>query len=272
MINNLSLKKVFFVITSILALLASIIGVFNMDIYSSVVVAKIIPGVFTQDLLVIVASILLLILSLNLKENSIKKLIIIHGILGFFLYAYGIYAIEQVYTFLYPLYLIILSLSFYSLSYSLCNIKSDKLDKIKQLKIISIISSVYGIFIAIMFNFIWLSMLIDLIINSYRIEYTFSVFIIDLVFVMPALFIAAVMTLRNKAFGIINLSSLFILSFFILFPLALGEIIKPAVFNVNSNIGELSLYLALSVSFIIFAILGLSYISVELEKDECLKK
>ncbi len=269
--NSLRFKKVLFIITSIFALIVSIVGVFNLDMYFSVVDESILAGVFTQDLIVLVASIVLLILSFLLDELSIKKLIIIHGILGFYLYAYGIYAIEQIYTFLYPIYLLILSLSFFSLIYSLCNIKKVVLDNINVLNIIVKISGIYAIFIAIMFNFIWFSMLLPLIKHSYRIEYTFSVFIIDLAFIMPALFIGAIMAFRKKVLGLISLPSLFILSFCILFPLALGEMIKPSVFNLDYNMGELALYFTLSVSFIIFAIMELSFMEIDIEDTEYCK-
>ena len=129
-------------------------GVLKPEMYNPVVSARLIPGVFTQDVLVILAAFILIILAMPLQQDDYRKLIIIYGILGFFFYAYGIYSIEQVYTSLYPLYLTILACSFYVLIYSMSSLDKLVIEELKLTPVIRYVAAGYGIFIALMFNFI----------------------------------------------------------------------------------------------------------------------
>jgi len=223
MINNLKLNKTLFLITGILALITAVFGVLKPEMYNPVAITRIIPGLFTQDLLVILAAIVLIILAIWLQQDDYRKLIVILGILGFFFYAYGIYSIEQIYTSLYPLYLSILALSFYVLIYSMSSLKNSAVEELELNIIIRYGAAGYGIFIAVMFNFIWISQLIPLLQTGDRLEYMFSIYIIDLVFIMPAFVIAAVLAVSKRTIGVIGLPALFILGIGILSPLALAE-------------------------------------------------
>ncbi|MGD1823613.1 MAG: hypothetical protein ACPKM0_12735 [Pleomorphochaeta sp.] len=265
MINNVKLNKLLFLIIGISALVSSFVGVFNTEIYNEVISKEIFFGVLAQDVVSLVASITLIILTLLIKEKDFKKLIVIYGILGFYIYAYGIYAIEQIYTNLYLMYLFILSFSIYSFIISLSSINKEKLNTLNLNSFYSKLTSFYAIFIAIMFNFIWISQLIPLIHSSNRIEYTFSVYIIDLVLVMPAFIILAFLVLRKKAIGYLLLPSLYILGFLILFPLALSEVIKSIFFNLPFVFNDFILFFVLSVVFLVFSIL--SIINLKLSFD-----
>lgn len=253
MIKNLSLNKFLFIFTGIITLIAAVMGVLKPEMYNTVVSARIIPAVFTQDLLVILASLVLIVSAIFLQQNDYQKLVIIYGILGFFLYAYGIYSIEQIYTSLYPLYLTILACSFYVLIFSISSVDKYAIEKLEITPIIRYAAAGYGIFIAVMFNFIWISQLIPLLKSGDRIEYTFSVYIIDLSFIMPAFFISAFLSIRKKALGLIGLPALFILGVGILSPLALAEALKPSRFNMQVNPGDFWLYGILSMIFLLFS-------------------
>ncbi|HSL86753.1 MAG TPA: hypothetical protein VK861_07445, partial [Bacteroidales bacterium] len=183
MTNNLGLNKALFLITGILALIAAVWGVLGPEMYNPVATTQIIPGMFTQDLLVILAAIVLIISAIRMQQDDYRHLIVILGILGFFFYAYGIYSIEQIYTSLYPLYLFILALSFYVLIYSMSSLKNSAVEELELAPMIRYGAAGYSIFIAIMFNFIWISQLIPLLQTGDRIEYMFSIYIIDLVFI-----------------------------------------------------------------------------------------
>jgi multisubunit Na+/H+ antiporter MnhF subunit len=154
MIKNLTFNRILFLITGLLSLIASVWGVLDPGMYEPVVGARQLPGVFTQDLVVILAGLMMIVLSLLVKEDSYRSVIVIYGILGFLFYAYGIYAIEQVYTMLYPLYLGILGLSFYVLIYSLASLNFGTIEALKLPTAIRYGASGYGVFIAIMFNII----------------------------------------------------------------------------------------------------------------------
>ena len=257
MIKNISNNRFLFILTGVFSLIASVAGLFYSQMYDHVVPAWIMPGVYAQDLVAILASVILLVVAVRLRPTEYRRGIVILGILGFLFYAYGIYAIEQIYTSLYPLYLAILGLSFFGLIYSLASLDGSALSTLQIPKFLRYGAAVYGILIAVIFNIIWFSQLIPLLQTGERIEYTFSVYIIDLVFIMPAFVISAVMAIRRQSLGIIGLPALFILGAGILSPLALGEIIKPFRYGTPTSTGDLGLFGVLSAVFLILAIVFL---------------
>jgi hypothetical protein len=146
-----------------------------------------------------------------------------------------------------------LALSFYVPAYSLGNLKHAPIETLTLPSAIRYGAAGYGILIAVMFNFIWVSTLIPLLQTHDRIEYTFSVFIIDLVFIMPAFVILAILLVRKRALGIIGIPAMFILGIGILSPLALAELLSPVRYGRPMVLGELLLYGILSLVFLIFA-------------------
>ena len=258
MTRNLTLNKSLYLLTGVLAILAALIGVLNPEMYEPVVIARIIRGVFSQDLVVIVGSVLMLVLALGMRRDSHCKAVVILGILGFLFYGYGIYAMEQVYTALYPLYLAILALSFYTLALSLASLDHTAIEDLSLPPVVRYGSAAYGIFIAVIFNIIWIGQLIPLLRTHDRIENTFSVFVIDLVFIMPSFVITAYLTTRNRALGIVGLRALFIVAVGILSPLALAELLKPIRYGLPMIPGDFWLWFILSVVFLIFTIVYLA--------------
>ncbi len=104
---------------ALLSLIASGVGVLHPSVYDGLIPATIRPGVFTQDLVAIVLSVVLVLLAGSNRSNLVRKRIVAHGILGFLFYAYGIYAMERMYNVLYPLYLMLFGGSLFVLIYSM---------------------------------------------------------------------------------------------------------------------------------------------------------
>jgi hypothetical protein len=248
-IKNVTLNKALYIITGLLALVAAAWGVLDPSMYVPVVSAAIIPGVFTQDLLVIAAAVVMIVLAWRMDRDGYRAAIVIWGLLGFLIYAYGIYAMEQVYTPLYPLYLAILSLSVYVLAYGLASLRPAAMEALDLPPVIRYGAAAFAVLIAVMFNVIWFGQLLPLLETGDRIEYTFSVYVIDLAFIMPGFVIAAILTLRRRALGIVGLPALFIVGVGILSPLALAELLKPVRYGLATNAGDLILFGALSVIF-----------------------
>jgi hypothetical protein len=249
--------KLLWLFTGALSLAAALVGVINPAIYEGVVSPEIMPGVFTQDILVIVAAVLLLILTAFGGSSAVRTQIVILGILGFLLYAYGIYAVEQLYNLIYPVYLAIVALSFYAVVFTLPIIAGSAQHTLSLPRWLRYPVSILGIFISVMFNIIWFAQLIPLLRSGNRIEYTFSIYIIDLCFIMPAFVICAVMAMRKKTLGEIGLPGLFIVGAGILIPLALAEALKPLLFNAPRDPGGFWLYLILSGLFLLLTVLYL---------------
>jgi hypothetical protein len=253
MVQNLNIIKFLQVLTGAFGLIAAAAGAANLEMYTPVVSARIIPGVLTQDIIVIIASALLIVLALSMKARDYRKLIISMGALGFLFYAYGIYAFEQVYTGFYLIYLAILGLSFYGLITALGSLEKPEVERLSVPAWLGYGSAGLGILIALMFNFLWISELLPLMATGDRIEYTFSVYVIDLVFIMPGFVIAGLLSLRGRAFGLIGLPGLFIVGVGILAPLALAELLKPALFSQPMDPGGLGLFGTLTLLFLAFA-------------------
>lgn len=250
MIKNLGANRILWVLTAVLSLIVSLAGVLKSDIYAKVISEKIMPGTIAQDLLTIFASLTLLVLAVLIKEKDFKKEIIVFGILGYLFYAYRIYVIERVYTVLYFIYLAIFSLSFYSLIYGVSSIKQDIIKKVKLPNRIRKISIGYSLFIALVFSALWVGVLVPLISEGEKIEFMYSVFILDLCFIMPAFVILAVMAVRNNGLALLLTPSMYILGFTLLLPVELGELLKP-YYNAPIDFGGMVLYLSISLLFLL---------------------
>ncbi len=247
------LDRILWSLTAMLALVAAGTGIAAPAMYEQVVAAEILPGVFTQDVMVVLAAPVLLAMAARSGKPGHRAPIVALGILGFLFYAYGIYSIEQIYTPLYLLYLAILSLSFFSIAAGLTRVASSRPTRLSLPSAVNLGVAAFGVMIAIVFNIVWIGRLLPLIEAADRIEYTFSVFVIDLVFIMPAFVICSVLAVRRAALGIVGLPALCIVGVGILSPLALAELLKPHRYGMPVDGAELALYGTLSVAFLVAA-------------------
>ncbi len=238
-------NRILWLIDATLALIAGLVGTVYPDLYRKTIPDEFLLGLISQDIMSVIASLILLILLIKLKDSDLTKILIIIGIIGFYFYAYGIYVIEQVYTLLYLVYMAIFSLSFFSLIYSISNLKKDELQKITIPPPLRFGCLGYLFINASIFYFLWISQLIPLMKIGDRIEYMFSIFIFDLCFIMPSSIILAIMNIKEKALGKGLIPSFFIVGCFILFPLVIAEIAKPLLFESPILIESLLLYLIL---------------------------
>ena len=250
--RNLAILKPLFVVIAGLAFLASAAGVLFPRMYDPVVPASIQPGIFTQDLVVAIGSLVAMALAAGLGPRDVRKAVTILGILGFFFYAFGIYGIEQVYTPLHVVYLAVWAASFYALAYGLVSLDGDEIARWELPSWLRRGAAGYGILVAVVFNVLWIGQLIPLIRSADRIEYLFSVYVIDLVFIMPAFAIAAVLALRRRWLGVVGIPALFVLGVGILSPLALAEWLKPVRYGMPTDAGGLALFGGLAASFLAF--------------------
>jgi hypothetical protein len=267
MIQNLRLNRLLWILVSLGALVASIIGVANPAIYDGVTSAKVLPGVFTQDILVLVTAPIALVLTVLAKERDFRKHVIVLGIVAFFIYAYGIYSIEQLYNYLYPLYLAILGAAVYTLIYGFSSLGAYAGQPVDVPAVTRYICAAVAIIIAVMFNVIWMARMIPLIQEANRIEFTHSVFVIDLSFIMPGFVIAAVMMLRRRRAGQVGIPVLFVLGVGILSPLALVELVKPGRYAGEFIASEFWLFAILSVLFLVLTVLYLATLRMHREAD-----
>jgi hypothetical protein len=120
------------------------------------------------------------------------------------------------------------------------------------------ISAGFSLAIAVLFNFLWISALYPLVLTGTKIESLYSIYILDLCFVMPAFVITAALLLRKRGLGILMTPSMYILGIFVIFPLGLGELAKP-YFGLAADNTSMIMSFVFSALFLIFAALNLRY-------------
>lgn len=254
MMGNIKVNRVLWLLTGALSLAAALVGVLNPVIYDKVISVDIMPGVFGQDLMTIVAAITILALAVLTRKEDTWKPVIILGILGYLFYAYGIYAIERVYNIFYYLYMTIFALSFWSIVYGVASIPRDVLQKVELRSKIRGVSAGFSLFVALVFNVLWIIQLLPPVQTGDKIEFLYSVYILDLCFIMPAFIVLGVMTARNKGMGLLLTPAMFILGFTLIFSLAVSESVKP-LYNMTVSAGGLVPSLVLSILFLVLAFL-----------------
>ena len=228
MVRNLRLAKLFWSIPAACALLAALAGILWRDIYVGVFAAEFLPGALPQDVLTVIVSVSLFVLIFTVKEGEIRKQVVITGLVGSLFYLYGILTMERVYNWCYLLYAAAFGSAFWSLVYSLGGFRPEAVATLTVPGGIRKTSALSAIVIALSFTALWSLALVPLMRDHVRIEYLYSIYVLDLCYVMPAFFTTAVMSLRNRPFGTLMLPAIMILGFFVIFPLGLNELAKPS--------------------------------------------
>jgi hypothetical protein len=264
MINNLKTNKTLWFIVAALSLIAALIGVFSQAVYSTVLRPDLLPGTISQDLISILAALALFFLSLKMDDSDAKKQIVVISLLAYLFYGYGIYVIERLYNALYLLYMAIFSLSFWALVYNLLSIDKDAVKNIKTPNWIRNVSAGFLIFTAFLFYFLWTSQLIPLMQTGEKIDYLYSIYILDMALVLPAILMSAFLLIKKNPFGLVFAPILFVKAFTLLFSVGLGSLLKP-FFNQSPTPGETGFYMVLSALF--FALGLLSFWKIDFDKE-----
>lgn len=254
MFSYMRINRILWILLACLSLLAASVGLLFPDIYALVVDVEMIPGVISQDLVTIISAIGIIGIALTIDRFEAKGQMIALGIMGYLFYAYGIYVIEQIYTGMYLVYMAIFGLSFYSIAYCAININRETISRIKVPRSAQLAAAVYLLINAIMFNIIWISQLIPLIQTATKLEFMYSIYILDLCFIMPLFIITAVMAVKNNGFGLSVAPSLLVLGFLVLIPLAVTEISKPIFFGLPMVMEGIVLFLPLAIIFLGLAV------------------
>jgi hypothetical protein len=246
-ISNLRYQRALWAATGVLALAAALRGVADPGIYSGVVTPDLIPGAYSQDLISVAASAALIFLSLRTGRGKTKSQIIALGLLGYLFYAYGIYVIERTYNGFYLVYMAIFALSFWTLMAAVTGLRANP--PVPSLpRALRIVSASGALLQPLIFYPLWIGMLLPLMSSRNQIDSLYSVFILDLCFIMPAFLLLAVLTFRSRPLGLLLLPALYVLGFTLIFSLALGELVKP-LFDADINFQALWLSLGLSTFF-----------------------
>lgn len=210
-VNVLNIKRsritaIMTFILSVLTLFASLAGIFIESIYKDLlsvgtITKLLIEGSMAQDIISIPLALILAILSvLFLKRPVYKTFITIIGLTGYFFYGYGLYVMQGQYTSIYLIYLVIFSLSIYSIIFGLLSFTPQLIIKTSIPKALRISISIFFYFIVLMLGVVWLLRIIPDI-SRHIPQDTYGVFILDLGIVFPAITITATKFIRRKPFG-----------------------------------------------------------------------
>ena len=256
MIQNIHRHQRLWLLLAVFSLLAAGIGVFHPSIYADVIGDQLMPGTIAQDIMTIVAALALIACLVGMKRDSMLRQIIALGLVGYLFYAYGVYVIDRVVNPLYFFYMAIFGLSFYALVFGLSGIHWDTLSGVRIPGVLRYVSAGFCLLLPLVFYPLWSSQIVPLIQNADKFADFYSVYILDLCFIMPAFIIIAVRLLRKKAQGLVLTPALFVLGCTLLLPVGLGELLKPR-YGLPVDAGGLGLFLSLSVLFIVLAVIFL---------------
>lgn len=254
----LQTQRKLWILTALLAFVASVWGVADQGIYEGLVETKYLPGTLGQDLITIAASLALGWLAITARPERVRRTVVAFGILGYLFYAYGIYVMEQVYTPPYLAYMAVFALSFWALAFGAGILRGVEARVPARTKKTSIAVALLQ---PLVFYPAWIASLIPLMADGRKLENIYSVYILDLCFIMPAFLLTAVAAWRGKPSGILGMPAVFVLGFTLIFSLAVSESVKP-VFDQSVSVTGLIMSLALSSLFIVAAMLHLRNMKV----------
>lgn len=262
MVANLRLCKIFWTLTTSIALIAALGGIVFRDLYQGLFPPAFMPGALPQDIFTVLVCLLLFFLIATVKQTGIVQQVVIIGLIGSFFYTYGIFTIERVYNGFYLAYAAVFALSFWTTGYALSGLRADRLPGIRVPDGVRKLTAWSSIAIAVLFTFLWSAALVPIMQQRDRIEYLYSIYILDLCFIMPAFFITAVMALRRMPLGILMGPALMILGFFVIFPLGLNELAKPS-WGMPLEIGPMAMSFTFAAFMLLVAYLHLKRMQAE---------
>lgn len=250
MIANLRLNRLLWAVTGGLAVVAAIAGFLAPTLYDGLVSEKLLPGALAQDLISVLAGLALLVLATVVRPDRHRQQLLALGLLGYLFYAYGIYVIERTYNGFYLVYLAIFAFAFWSLVYGTANLRRDVMVRARLSRVLRILSASGALLQPLIFYPLWIAMLIPLMRDRDQIDSLYSIFILDLGFIMPAFLILAVLVFRNQGAGLVLLPALYVLGFTLIFSLALAELVKP-LFDTVPDLPALTAAAVLSALFLV---------------------
>jgi len=255
------LRRTGWVLIALLTLVAAGAGVASPAVYDGLVEKPYLPGAYSQDVMSIAAALALLALALTAKASRPRLELIALGLLGYLVYAYGIYTIERVYNGLYLVYMSIFATALWAVVYeavALCR----RMAQVSLPKSVRLLSASGALVQPVMFYPLWIGMLLPLMAARQKIESIYSVFILDLCLIVPAFLILAIAAFRGQKTGLLLLPAAYVLGFALILSLAAAEPAKE-LFGSRFDPVAFWLWLALSLFFLVLGFLHLRLLCVD---------
>ena len=257
--THMKLNKIVWIIIGLIAFIVSLTSIIWQSVYSDVVSPLILPGTISQDTMTAILSIVLIYLSLITHKSSKVFPILSLSILLYLFYAYAIYSIEQLYTVFYLAYLAITAMSFYGFILGILSIDISLWKEQTMPKYLKNLSIVVSLFIVILFSLLWISQLIPLIQAGFKQEFTFSIYILDLIFIMPGFIIISYLLYMDNPYSKVLAPILFFKAFTLLFSVGLGYYFR-LFYNISIIYFGGLFYFAISLLFLGISLFHFKYI------------
>ncbi len=230
------------------ALITSGYSILKPNIYFKVVSANLIPIDFVQDLTTFIISGIMLFIVFTKKIKPLYMQLIFLCFFSYTFYIYGIFTIERYYNYLYFNYLTVFGLSFYGMVLTFAAINKESKIYVTLPNNVKNISIAALLLIPVIFLPMWGAKILELINNNTKPEFYYSVYLFDLSIYMPMYIIVAILLYKRVQLGILLAPFLFILVFPMLFPVAIGEFIKPW-YNLTGDISAGAINLGITLIY-----------------------
>jgi hypothetical protein len=248
---------------AISALIASTVGVIVPAIYKPIASDEVIPFTFGQDVISLVAAILLLI---TIRGKDFKSNILQAGIVAYLFYAYAPYVMGTLYNYFYFLYMAVVSLSIFYFVCAFTGIEYERLE-LTMPDALRIILAACCAAIVIYFAPQWVSAIVkDIQTNRWPgnsgFRTIYYVYILDLCFVLPVCAVASIFILQKKNLGFILGGTISVLGLVLMLSVASGFVCQP-LFDQKMSVSDVVQFSIISFVFALLVIFYLVGIKVE---------
>ena len=157
------------------------------------------PGAWSQDTISAPAALALLAVNSRLRQGWAKGWLIWAGLVGYLIYAYGLYSFDRVMNPAYPLYLVVLALSVFALVLFVRTVEPAKLTRAHHPPPRRAVAGLFGLLV-VLFTALWLSQLLPAMAARQPLP-GHTIFVLDLAFALPMTGLAAWLLWRSHPIG-----------------------------------------------------------------------
>jgi len=221
------------IIVSILSAYCAIRGFIDENLYNSVISTgafkpAYMAGTISQDIITIASSVIMIILAaVYNKRKDVRIITSILGLLSFYFYAYGTYVISALYTSIYPVYMVVFTLSAFGIIMGVSGFFKEDVNGLYLPKWVRIASSAFLTLIVCIFVPMWTISMIPHT-QSHTVPDFYAIFILDLCIVMPFFIAVIYMLIRNHKTAYILLGIALLKTITLIISVTIGEMTFPS--------------------------------------------
>jgi hypothetical protein len=239
---------------AISALAAALAGVIVPGLYRPIVSDEVIPFTYGQDVISLIAAVLLLT---TLRSRTIKTNIVQVGVVGYLFYAYAPYVMGTLYNYFYFLYIAVLGLSIFYFIIAFVSIEYEKLE-FAMPTFLRMTIAIFCIVIVVLFAPQWIVAILKNIQTATwpgrsGFSFMYYVYILDLCFVLPVCALTAIFLLQKNTLGFLLGGIIPMKGFTLMLSVASGFFCQP-LFQQKMSVGDAAEFSILSLVFLLLVV------------------